>query len=870
MTGESRSLLSLNAPAVASRPTQPLRDIPRLAKPGGERQAERLTPQFDELVSAFEAERAQLASGTPDEIDPALVVVMDLAGSVEEFGNAIAQIGGLEFLTEFLGERTAADDDFYMAGGDGNRTEGAVPHSLYLMMSNASAIDELIRLFELWQHDEAVTFNTGLGRFKSAFHQLKAIRRWGPEDRVRETGLVERWRETLDVVGQSKSSVRVEIELWYRQSTEDRRTAQKHVETIVSGTGGRVIDRSEIQDIQYHALLAELPIQQAQSVLGEGAGSIELLATEDVMFVSPFAPMTVGPVTDAPVSEVELSVVERVEGLPRVALLDGLPLANHDALIGRLIIDDPDDLGADYPVSSRNHGTAMASLIVHGDLSLPGEPLHRPVYARPIMRPHEMMSEHEQVVPTQLFPDLLHRAIRRIVDGEDGRPPAAPSVRIVNLSIGDESRALVRRMSPVGRLLDWLALSYNLLFVVSAGNHGDSISIPADAATDAASAGSAAASEVHASGLLRGILPPGDALNALTIGATHDDALATFEASDTAWDILDPGAPALYSATGPGVGRSVKPDLHHAGGRSLYTRPVVQDGDELLELESAETSAVGPGTQVAAPGRMGATNNTVFSVGTSNATALVTREASHLFDVLEAGPPDADDTPFPDALYHPLLVRALLAHACAWGDSEATLRHALDLDPQSARRRLTSILGYGVLDVGKLGAAATNRAVLMAGGAIARDKRHTYEVPLPPSLRARAEWHRITITLASMVPTVGHLSRYRGAKVYFDTPDQDLAAGARIEADHTSVRRGSLQHEIVDGKRAMVFNDGETFPIHVECMNDALRLRVADTVRYALVASIETAVETSATIHEEVRERLLLQIRERARGRVAG
>lgn len=302
----------------------------------------------------------------------------------------------------------------------------------------------------------------------------------------------------------------------------------------------------------------------------------------------------------------------------------------------------------------------------------------------------------------------------------------------------------------------------------------------------------------------------------------------------------------------------------------LYRRPVVQDGDESLALEAADSSAAGPGTQVAAPGRMGATNTTVFSAGTSNATALVTREASRLFDVLEAGPQDPDDAPFPDPLYHPLVVRALLAHACGWGDLGSKLQSELALDNQRARRLLTPILGYGTLDASKLGAAATNRAVLIAGGAIARDKRHTYEVPLPPSLRARAEWHRVTITLASTVPTVGQLTRYRGAKVYFATPDTGLAAGSRVDAEHNSVRRGSLQHEIIEGTRAMVFNDGEAFPVNVECMDDAARLRAGHTVRYALVVSIETAVETSATIHQEVSEQLRLQVRDRARGRVAG
>ena len=151
-----------------------------------------------------------------------------------------------------------------------------------------------------------------------------------------------------------------------------------------------------------------------------------------------------------------------------------------------------------------------------------------------------------------------------------------------------------------------------------------------------------------------------------------------------------------------------------------------------------------------------------------------------------------------------------------------------------------------------------------------RDQRHTYEIPLPPSLRARAEWHRFTITLASMVPTVGQLTRYRGAKVYFATPDTNLAAGDRIEAEHNSVRRGSLQHEIVEGARAMVFGDGDAFPIHVECMDDAHRLRAGNTVRYALVVSVETAVETSTTIHDEIRERLREQVRARVREQVEG
>lgn len=121
-----------------------------------------------------------------------------------------------------------------------------------------------------------------------------------------------------------------------------------------------------------------------------------------------------------------------------------------------------------------------------------------------------------------------------------------------------------------------------------------------------------------------------------------------------------------------------------------------------------------------------------------------------------------------------------------------------------------------------------------------------------------------------MVPTVGQLTRYRGAKVYFATPDTSLAGGDRTDAEHNAVRRGSLQHEIVQGTRTMVFGDGDAFPIHVECMDDAQRLRAGKTVRYALVVSVETAEETSTTIHDEVRAQLRQRISDRTRERIQG
>lgn len=146
-----------------ARPAQPSRDLPRLSRPGAGRQGERLTPQFRELTAAFDAERARLSEGTPTR-SILLVVVFDLVGSIKDFQNAINQIDGLEFLTQFSATRSDPDDDFHMTERETGRTDKQVQHSLYLVMSSAKATDELIRLFTLWQQDQRTCRSrTGMG-----------------------------------------------------------------------------------------------------------------------------------------------------------------------------------------------------------------------------------------------------------------------------------------------------------------------------------------------------------------------------------------------------------------------------------------------------------------------------------------------------------------------------------------------------------------------------------------------------------------------------------------------------------------------------------------------------------------------------------
>lgn len=97
--------------------------MPRLHRPGSVRQGERLSPQFQEIKAAFDAKRMRLAEKTPDEVDPELVVVFDIAGTVKDFQNAIDKIPGFEFLSQSLGDESDPDDDFHMVKADVGRTQ---------------------------------------------------------------------------------------------------------------------------------------------------------------------------------------------------------------------------------------------------------------------------------------------------------------------------------------------------------------------------------------------------------------------------------------------------------------------------------------------------------------------------------------------------------------------------------------------------------------------------------------------------------------------------------------------------------------------------------------------------------------------------
>jgi hypothetical protein len=440
---------------------------PAIRYPGGARQGQRLAPKFQALQDVFEREAAVLrahAGGAP----PEEVVVLETVGSVQNFIRAVQNTPGLEWMGEWDEEDIPQDEDFHLEGNAGGTS---LSRQLYLVMSNQQAIQQVIGAWNQYQRNPAAPFPYGLTPWRTLFTQLRDVRLWDTQDRLRDTGVLDYWRELIES-GHAPDRIRFEAELWHRERASDR--AFQAFARVVDDEGGTVIARATVSEIAYDAVLMDLPRASIEAILAQP--DTRLLRSREVMYFRPIG-QSVFPLPNDPPLPAPATVGQAPPtpaGDPVVATLDGFPLENHPLIAGRLVVDDPDAWGGDCPADRRHHGTAMCSLIARGELDANEPPAARPVYVRPILRPdpNDWRTPSPETIPLDVLPvDIVHRAVRRMFAGEGADPPTAPSIRVINLSVGDPDQLFDRAVSSWARLLDWLAWKYNVLFIVSAGNH---------------------------------------------------------------------------------------------------------------------------------------------------------------------------------------------------------------------------------------------------------------------------------------------------------------------------------------------------------------------------------------------------------------
>ena len=857
-------LLVFPEPASAERARRTI-SIGKIRPPSPSDQVQRLTPQLQRLQEAMERRRLALHDNSLGLV-PEQVLVLETIGSIQNFIRAVEKISGLEWLGEYEIDDIAPEFGFEDSKNPDKRLSG----QLFLVMTDQEALNQVYSLFRSWERDRRASFPNGLAPLKKAFEYLHTIRPWGTEDRIRETGILDDWRYRLE---NEEDFVPFQAELWFRRTAQRRRQAESHLRSIIESQEGEVVQQCLIPEIAYHAILGRLPRAQVQAIAGDSEAfrSIGLLQCEDMMHARPVGQCAIRMLDDGFAEPFEEDEARRVVAEPTfaaappvIALFDGMPLAGHRLLNNRLIVDDPDGYESEYQAGERKHGTAMASLICHGDLNQLNDSLETVLYVRPVLQPDRGYGgKSAEVIPSELLPvDLIHRAVRRLFEPEDGAPPVAPTVRFVNLSVCDPMRPLMRDMSPWARLLDWLSWKYQILFVISAGNHSQDIELdvprPMLGELSPEQREQSVIQAIAADTRNRRLLSPAETLNGVTVGALHMDASISKNTS-----LIDPfvssGMPNVASAHGPGYRRAIKPDLSLPGGRQFLTEKLGTTHPNATLQVSEQLSP--PGQRVAAPGDLGQLDKTVYSRGTSNAAAVASRGAGLLYRLIgQLREQSAANLP---EEYDVVLTKALLAHGSGWTDIiekyEATLKTGEN--SRTFKEYLGRFLGYGSADIAKVMTCTDERVTVLGFGKLDDGDGAVFSFPLPPSLSAVAERRRLTITLAWISPVNSQRHAYRIAHLWFD-PRNEIAS-KRLFADHRAVQRGTLQHEVLEGHKATVFEDGDNISIKVNCRADGGE--ILEPIRFGLAITLEIAEDIqqrlqSYSIYDEVRDRLVIRV----------
>lgn len=896
--------------------------------PGHARQIERLSQQLDSLQQDFSKYKASV-SGVVAGLEPETVLVIEIAGNVNDFKQAVECTNGLEWLGEWDVEDIEPDDDFYEVPKIGvdffkNKIDGVtsraqskeiqeilkqhgfidnadkiiadeIPESslpahlthlskeivrainnakdkrlkgrLFLSLGNEQGLNELLALWQRWEKGQGLP--QGKAKWRDVFAQAVRIRRWGVEETLGETGMIDRWHDLLDPINPAQA-IHCQIELFYRRNPEKRKQNETTIAALLAEMGGRPLGPFiDMPSIAFHAVKAKLPADRVRHLLEvldstNADIDIQLFKFPGVMYFRPtgqsmaISEDDVGEPGEFPEGSPELP--------PVAAILDGAPNLSHEALKDRLLFDDPDNLAAEYQPGEKRHGTAMASLVVHGEL-VDGmlAPLTRKVYHLAIMQPNPQARKfggHEHFPDEVFFEDRIERAVRRMFEGEGNAPAQAPNIKIINLSIGDPERPFIHTPSPWAKLLDWLSWKYRVLFCVSAGNFGGNIEIDIPHSEFSALSGEQKITHVlkciEQQLSERRLLSPAESLNSLTVGALHADESGTYLLGQRT-DLLPIGA--LFSPIsrfGHGFRRSVKPEILFPGGRRLYITSPLGSG-QCYTLP--QTSLGRPGQKVAYDSaQQGETSKCVYLQGTSNATALATRSGARIYEVLSQLQAEHGEQ-IPDNLMA-ALIKALLVHGAQHDDqAERVLTEALKT-PKNLRRFkevMARYIGYGAVNIERVLACTEQRATILGCGEIKENQVHVYRFPLPFDLSGSQVWRRMVVTLAWFTPINPNHRNLREAKLELQPGgnwDKLPLKLNRVDSDHNQVLRGTVQHEILEGEDQIdVYKEDGHILLHVTCKADATE-KLDETIPYGLAVTLEVAEGIGIPIYEQIRARI--------------
>lgn len=837
-----------------------------------EEQAQRISEQFDRILAQFQLD----PSGDIEKI-----LVVETIGTLADFRKAVEKINKLEWLAEIDEDEIDVDLD------EAKTMEGR----LCLAATNVQAVKILLGLWKEWKDERKLRH--GYGAWKGMFEQIHVIRLWNHKDMLRDTGFLDEFEEIIKKgeTADRKTEIDFEVELHYRNNPLDRDKAQREAVKEIRNAGGKVTGFVHIEEVRFHGLKISLPIATLQSLISKNDASegelIDLLPS----WVKYCRPMSmIREVSDNNITEEngvtdekDMTFPDCNDNPPIIALLDGVPILNHKFLDARMEFDDPDNCSSEYEGNKgKGHGTAMASLICHGDLNAEYPlSLSRKIYVRPILvEDNTNIREITEKIRDKIFlEDIIMRSVKRMFEDIDGEPAVAKKIRIINLSIGNIRKVFLHEVSPAAKVLDYLSWKYKVLFIISAGNQ-----FPPRANFDFNGRDKdtennsliSAENRITSGTVIRAvdkrqkewrIIEPAESINGLTVGAVNDDSFD--EATDERnFDPLKGHcAVALYSRLGAGFRGQIKPDILVAGGKSHYMTLAgksnsmldgkfyyVLDGKSYYRLPNGQLKQnanyrkqglVSAYPDSSAPEKI---DGTWATFGTSNSTALATHTAGELYEILEEIRNERPDS-F-DEKYNVLLIKALLAHGASRADISSIYKKALKNPTNSRKWELyfSRYCGYGIPDFERVKECTDYRVVTLGYGDIEEKKCHKFSLPLPLQC-SKSIQITLTVTLAWFSPMVLSHQLLRQAKLFFKV--SGISDLKRLECNWQQVKKGTLQHEIFAVNRRD-FSDHEQIDILVHCY--AAMGHLDQAIPYGLAVTLE--VSNNINIYEDIKNEI--------------
>lgn len=763
-------------------------------------------------------------------------MVFEVRGAIQNFAVAAGKIG-----IDLIDEEELDED-----------SEDKAPVA-YLLFPDVRAFDNMQSLWKRWLAGESLSPVA----WNEFFSLLRDLRPWGPDDRLSKEDQSFLQEE---IEGRSDEDlVSLEIDLVFQKHEKAAQQRERSFLTDVQAAGGRKLNRSYIGDIAYHAVLIELPVRSVREIAARSPSSV--IGHSAVMHIRP---QSVSSLLDVADTEQSLPSVDGApEKSPILGLLDGVPVARHPLLSDRVVVSDVFDLETGSEAAHRVHGTAMASLIVHGDRNRSESHLDRKIHIVPVLAWNGV---EEGFPKGRLIVDVIYEAVRSMREGKDAE---APDVLIVNLSLGNSRRPFHGQMSPWARVLDRLAWRYGVLFVVSAGNATKSFPLESfsrmldfeDADFNSRATGILVA--VNERAAERRLFSPAETLNGLTVGSLNQDAVPDHQRR-TVTRTVEPFAGYTMSnpssCLGPGFARSVKPDILMPGAREHLR--AVGGAEGVLVQPMGPTRAFG--LKVAAPPTAENEAAEGFTNGTSAAAALASRTCHRIHDALEAAYGEAFT-----GLRHiqrAVLLKALVVHPAQWPKETAEFIKG-NLGPtgkgQTSKQKdnIRRFLGYGALDADDAVACAADRATFWAVGVLGREQSALVDVPIPACIGGQARLHGLSATLAWFTPVQSGRRSYRAVRLNLLAPENiDTLAikPSKAQPDHNQIRRGTVLSRHWDGERPPLVSKDMTIRLIVQRELDQ-GAPVDERVPFGLAVTL--SMPGVNEIYEQVRQRLQLETR---------